>query len=161
MKHSIQTAACFTTFAISTGAQNFLETTKSEKFSEMTNYSIIPTKPTKSDSKKIKSCSPDQTTKSKTYEILSFVNFVNFGFWIRWARQIIFQDFTNEIEDPWWDWCAVFALCSVLSVCLIVGLLFIVTKFFSPLKGPSMFFYPNFIFILSWLYPNFTEIKYG
>ena len=57
------------------------------------------------------------------------------GCWIRWARQTIFQDFTNEIEDdPWWDWCAVFALCSVLSVCLIVGLLFIVTKFFSPLK---------------------------
>jgi hypothetical protein len=94
--------ACFTTFAISTRAQNFLETTKSET----TNYSIIPTKPTK--------------------------------------------NFTNEIEDdPWWDWCAVFALCSVLSVCLMVGLLFIVTKFFSPLKGRSMFLYPNLILILS------------
>jgi len=91
MKHSMKKIACFTTFAISTGAQNFLESTKSEKFSERTNYSIIPTKPTK--------------------------------------------NFTNEIEDdPWWDWCAVFALCSVLSVCLIVGLLFIVTKFFTPLK---------------------------
>ena len=52
MKHSMKKIACFTTFAISTGAQNFLETTKSEKFSEMTNYSIIPTKPTKSDTKK-------------------------------------------------------------------------------------------------------------
>ena len=69
MKHSMKKIACFTTFAISTGAQNFLETTKSEKFSEMTNYSIIPTKPTKSDTKK-NSCSPDQTTKSETYEIL-------------------------------------------------------------------------------------------
>jgi len=88
MKHSMKKIACFTTFAISTGAQNFLETTKSEMTN---NYSIIPTKPTK--------------------------------------------NFTNEIEDdPWWDWCAVFALCSVLSVCLIVGLLFVVTKFFSPLK---------------------------
>ena len=52
MKHSIQTVACFTTFAISTGAQNFLESTKSEKFSEVTNYNIIPTKPAKSDIKK-------------------------------------------------------------------------------------------------------------
>ena len=52
MKHSMKKIACFTTFAISTGAQNFLKTTKSEKFSEMTNYSIIPTKPTKSDTKK-------------------------------------------------------------------------------------------------------------
>ena len=52
MKHSMKKIACFTTFAISTGAQNFLKTTKSEKFSEMTNYSIIPTKPTKSDNKK-------------------------------------------------------------------------------------------------------------
>ena len=43
MKHSMKKIACFTTFAISTGAQNFLETT---------NYSIIPTKPTKSDNKK-------------------------------------------------------------------------------------------------------------
>ena len=43
MKHSMKKIACFTTFAISTGAQNFLETT---------NYSIIPTKPTKSDTKK-------------------------------------------------------------------------------------------------------------
>ena len=45
MKHSMKKIACFTTFAISTRAQNFLETTKSET----TNYSIIPTKPTKSD----------------------------------------------------------------------------------------------------------------
>ena len=45
MKHSIKQFACFTTFAISTGAQNFLESTKSET----TNYSIIPSKPTKSD----------------------------------------------------------------------------------------------------------------
>ena len=52
MKHSMKKIACFTTFAISTGAQNFLESAKSEKFSEMTNYSIIPTKPTKSDTKK-------------------------------------------------------------------------------------------------------------
>ena len=52
MKHSMKKIACFTTFAISTGAQNFLESAKSEKFSEMTNYSIIPTKPTKSDTYK-------------------------------------------------------------------------------------------------------------
>ena len=66
MKHSMKKIACFTTFAISTGAQNFLKTTKSEKFSEMTNYSIIPTKPTKSDTKiQKKSCSPNpKPTKS-------------------------------------------------------------------------------------------------
>ena len=63
--------ACFTTFAISTGAQNFLETTKSEMTN---NYSIIPTKPTKSDTYN-KSCSSDQATKLENYEILNFVNF--------------------------------------------------------------------------------------
>ena len=41
-----------------------------------------------------------------------------------------FQNGSSDIDDPWWDWCAIFAICSVLSICLIVGLLFVVTKFF-------------------------------
>ena len=76
MKHSMKKIACFTTFAISTGAQNFLESAKSEKFSEMTNYSIIPTKPTKSDTKKKNFCSLDQTTKSESYKILNMPQMV-------------------------------------------------------------------------------------
>ena len=96
MKHSIQTVACFTTFAISTGAQNFLETTKSEKFSERTNYSSIPAKPTKSDTKRT-SCSPEQTTKLENYEILNFVNFQQMVYLL--TNEIIWDEKTTTITN--------------------------------------------------------------
>ena len=40
----------------------------------------------------------------------------------------------ENFEDPWWNWCTVFALCSVLSVIFIFSLLAIITKCFVAIK---------------------------
>jgi len=44
------------------------------------------------------------------------------------------QDIEENFEDPWWNWCTVFAVCSVLSVILIFSLCAIITKCFIAIK---------------------------
>jgi len=39
-------------------------------------------------------------------------------------------NFSSEIEDPWWNWCAIFAVFSVVSVIFLFALLYMISKCF-------------------------------